>query len=89
MPINMSEREVINDLLFSEKKITSNYDVYSNEASNMNLRNELMGLLNCEHDIHNKIYDAMVQKGWYTTTTANPMDIQKAKQNFQNVKSSL
>jgi Spore coat protein len=86
---NMSEREVLTDLLFSEKKITNNYDIYSNEANNTNLRNELLGILNSEHDIHNKLYDAMSQKGWYNPSNANPQDIQKSKQNFQNIKNQL
>lgn len=86
---NMSEKDMITDLLFSEKKITSNYDTYSNEASNTNLRNELLGILNSEHDVHNMLYDAMSQKGWYTPMGVNPQDIQKAKQNFGNIKNQL
>lgn len=89
MPNNMNEKELVNDLLFSEKKMTNNYDVFANEADNVNLRNELNGILNNEHDIHNKIYDAMKQKGWYSVSSADKNDIQKAKQNYQNIKNQL
>lgn len=84
-PQNLTEQEIMTDLLATEKHITSAYNTFITETTCSNLRQNLKNILNEEHSIHENIYNTMNQKGWYTPTDAPSQDVQKAKDKFSQM----
>ncbi len=80
----MQERELMDDVLSSQKHITGTYNTFTNECVNQNVRNEFMKILNEEHEIQSDVFDEMQKRGWYQTPQADLQKVQQAKQKFQN-----
>ena len=83
MQNQLTEQEIISDLLTSEKHITSTVNTFITETTCANLRQNLKSILNEEHGIHENLYNIMSQKGWYPSSDAQPQDVQKAKDKFK------
>ncbi|SNS83559.1 Coat F domain-containing protein [Anaerovirgula multivorans] len=86
---SFTEKELMNDLIASEKQVTSAYNVGITEASCQNLRQHLTKCLNESQDIQYQIFDAMQQRGWYQTKQAQTQDVQNAKTKYNQMKNEL
>ncbi len=86
---SLSEKELMNDLLTSEKQVTSAYNTGITEASCNNLRQHLTNCLNDTQNIQYQIFDAMRQRGWYQIKPAQSQDVQSAKTKFTQEQSQL
>lgn len=75
----MNEKELMTDLLASEKQVISAYSTGITETSCQNLRNVLVNNFNGVQDIQFKVFDAMKQKGWYTTKDAQDNEVMLLK----------
>ncbi|MBU5677996.1 spore coat protein [Alkaliphilus sp. MSJ-5] len=84
-----TEKELMNDLLTSEKQVTSAYNVGITEASCTNLRQHLTKCLTDTQEIQYQIFNAMKQRGWYQTKPAQSQDVQSAKTKYNQMKSEL
>ncbi|MHB8125810.1 MAG: spore coat protein [Desulfitobacteriaceae bacterium] len=82
---NLSEQEIMTDLLATEKHITSAYNTFITETTCSNLRQNLKNILNEEQSIHENLYNTMSQKGWYTVSNAPSQEVQKAKDKFSSM----
>ncbi len=80
----MQEKEILNDVLASEKAVTGAYNTFANECATPNVRDEFMRILTEEHQIQADVFDEMKKRGWYPTPAAEQQKIQQAKQKFQN-----
>lgn len=78
------DQEIMGDALNSQKFITGSYNTVANEFSDNNLRNQIMTILNDEHQIQYDIFQTMQQRGWYATTPAEQTKINQALQKFQS-----
>ncbi|NLM72765.1 MAG: spore coat protein [Clostridiaceae bacterium] len=84
-----SEREIINDVLSSEKQMITAYGTYLAESTCENLRSELMKIINDKQQIQYQVFDLMRQKGWYQVKNANMNDVQNATQKFQGMQQQM
>lgn len=79
----MNDRDFINDLLTTEKYLTTSYSVAMHEASHQGLYQDLINIFteteNCQRDL----YDLMFRKGWYSVEAADQQKIQQSYQQFQ------
>jgi spore coat protein F len=73
------EKDLMHDLLATEKQTISAYSTGITETSCQNLRNTLVNNFKNAQDIQYKVFDAMKQKGWYTTKDAADNEVQKLK----------
>lgn len=80
----MQEKEILNDVLSSEKALTGSYNNFANESATPTVRDEFMRILTEEHQIQSDVFDEMQKRGWYPTPAAEQQKIQQAKQKFQN-----
>ncbi len=80
----MQEKEILNDVLTSQKAVTGAYNNFANECATPTIRDEFMRILTEEHQIQADVFDEMQKRGWYPTTAAEQQKIQQAKQKFQN-----
>jgi Spore coat protein len=86
---NLSEKEILNDALSSEKQLLHVYSTYLAEASCPNLRNELTRVFNETQQMQFELYKAMEQKGWYTIQNAELQQVQQAVNKFSQEKNNL
>jgi spore coat protein F len=81
----LSEKEILNDLLLTEKQGTSSLNTYITESTCANLRQNLKGILQDMYSIHENLYNTMNQKGWYTPSDAPSQEVQKVKTEFNQL----
>ena len=86
---NMSEQDLLNDLLNQEKQLMSSYTTYIQEASCENLRKILTNQFNQTSQDQYQVFDQMRQKGYYQTKDASDQEVQQAKDNFKNMQQGL
>lgn len=86
---NFTEKEILNDVLASEKQLINAYGTYLAESTCENLRTELTKILNDKQQIQYQVFDTMRQKGWYNVKNANINDVQTATQKFQTLKQGM
>lgn len=86
---NMTDKEIMEDILSSQKLITNTYNTYSNECVNQQLRTDLLNILREEHNIQQSVYDQMKMRGWYSTEQTEQQKISAAYTKFSNIQQSL
>lgn len=82
---NPVDKEKVNDLLFTEKYLTDSYNTFSNEASTKALQQDLVAILNDEHELEFKIFEEMKKRGWYSLEQASQQEIDKVKQSYKKM----
>lgn len=75
----MNEKEMIEDLLATEKQVISAYSTGITETSCKNLRNTLVNNFKNVQDVQFRVFDSMKQKGWYSTKDAPTNDVTTLK----------
>lgn len=86
---SFTEKEMFNDLLMSEKQVSSAYAMGITESTCPNLRKVL---LKCEEKVlynQEAIFSTMHQRGWYPVKPAQPNDVENAKTKYNQIKSEL
>lgn len=77
-----SDQEMMNDVLSTQKFITSGYNTTANEAASPNVKNVMMSILEDEHALGHEVFCEMQSRGWYQTEAAEQAKIDKAKNQF-------
>lgn len=85
----MSEEDILNDILLSEKSISNNYSVAINEMSNKYLYKEVMNIFEDTKSIAREIYNFMFSKGWYSVTQEDEKNIEKSFTKYSKKLSEL
>jgi len=84
---SMTERELLTDLLHTEKSMTKTYADNCTETSSPELRQMLIRhMTECSND-QLAVFDEMHKRNMYPTKTAPGQEVQTAKQNMQTLKS--
>lgn len=82
-----TDKEILGDALTTEKTSTCNYNTYSNECVHNAVRDTMLDILSEEHDIQNKVFNMMHERGYYPTPEAEDKKLQETKCKFaQSVK---
>lgn len=80
----MNERDFVNDILATEKYLSHSLNIFTLEASNQTLHDEVVTLLNETHVAARNLFNEMFKKGWYSLTAAGQPEIQQTAEQFQN-----
>ena len=80
--INMSEQDILNDFLATQKHIAETYNNWAGECANANLRDEFLCILKEEHEIQSELFTEMQNHGWYQTKPAQQQELQQLRQKF-------
>lgn len=81
------DKEILRDLLSSQKEVTGSYNIAAGECAAVGLQNEFLTLLGEEHQIQHELFTEMSKRGWYPTQPAEQQKITQAKEQFQNTNS--
>lgn len=82
--IPLKDKDMMFDAISSQKFMTDIYNTFANECSEPNIRNEMLNILQDEHQIQADIFTELQKRGWYATTPADQNQIQSTKQKFTN-----
>lgn len=86
---SFTDREIMDDILTSQKHITGVYNTFSNECVNQKLQDDMLKILKEEHTIQFNIFNDMQKKGWYNPTAAQAQMIDETKTKFENIANQL
>lgn len=81
------DKEILQDLLSSQKEITGIYNTAAGECAAVGLQNDMLTILGEEHKIQHEIFTEMSKRGWYPTEPAEQQKINQAREKFQNTNS--
>ena len=81
----LTEQEILQDCLSSQKFATSNYNTFAGECVNEQLRSAFLNILDDEHRIQADIFTSMNANGWYPVQPAEQQKVQQAKQQFSTM----
>ncbi|MDI3482116.1 MAG: hypothetical protein PWQ97_1771 [Tepidanaerobacteraceae bacterium] len=60
-----ADRDILNDMLMTEKYVSGSYETAIMESANESIRNALRQIQDEEQQHAKMIFDAMNQRGWY------------------------
>lgn len=78
----MGDKEILADLLTSQKHVTASYNTYAGECKCTELRDAFLNILDEEHCIQSDLFTELNSRGWYPTKDAPVNEIQATKQMF-------
>jgi spore coat protein CotF len=87
--MNLTDREIMDDVLSSQKHITGTYNAFTNECVNEQLKNDMLKILTDEHNIQFSIFGDMQKRGWYSPAAAQPQNVTEAKTKFEGIATQL
>ena len=79
---SFTEKEMLDDMLSSQKFVTDGYNTSANECATPVIKSEFMNILNEEHQIQHEVFLEMQKRGWYPTDAADQNKIDQARQKF-------
>ena len=79
---SFTEKEMLDDMLSSQKFVTDGYNTSANECATPVIKSEFMNILNEEHQIQHEVFLEMQKRGWYQTDAADQNKIDQARQKF-------
>lgn len=85
----LTDQEIMDDILSSQKHITGMYDTYSCECVNQSLKSELLSIWKEEQQIQSDVFTEMQKRGWYAPKQAEQQQVEQTKTKFQNIASQL
>ena len=85
----LTDQEILDDILSSQKHMTALYNTYSGECKNTTVQGDMLNILRDEHDMQYSIFEEMQKRGLYPTEQAEPTKIDDAKTKFENIKADL
>ncbi|MDD3821899.1 MAG: spore coat protein [Bacilli bacterium] len=87
--MEMNAKDILNDILMSEKNITNNYSVALNEMSNEALYQPLLEIFTETQNTQRDLFDLLFKKGWYPLEKADQNKIAQKYNEYSNMKQEL
>lgn len=85
----MNERDFLNDMLTTEKYMTTSYSFALNEASHQALYDDLSTICQETENMQREVYNLMFKKGWYSLEGESPQKLQQSYTQFQGYSSQF
>lgn len=86
---SFTDREIMDDILSSQKHISDGYNTFSNECTNQQLQNDMLNILKEEHNMQFTVFSEMQKRGWYSPSAAQAQMIDETKTKFENIATQL
>lgn len=85
MQAKFGDKEILTDVLSSQKFVTDGYNSFANECATPAVKADFMNILNEEHQIQGEIFTEMQSRGWYPVEAADQNKINQAKQKYTSM----
>ena len=80
----MKDQEMMADLLLTEKKMSTNYNLFASECVNTQLKDTFVSLLTEGQRAQGELFKTAQQRGWYQVEQAPEQKVGQAHQKFTN-----
>lgn len=87
--LEMNDRDILNDVLNTEKCMSDNLSTALNEASNETLFNDILPMFNDTKAAAKDLFNLLFKNGWYTLEKAEQTKIQQKYTEFSQKLSEL
>lgn len=84
-PASFSDKDILTDVLSSQKFVTDGYNTFTNECATPAVRTDFVNILNEEHMIQSEVFTEMQGRGWYATEAADQNKVNQAKQKYTSM----
>ena len=78
----MNDQERMTDLLLTEKKMSTNYNLFASECIHPKQKDAFLDALKQGQTIQSDLFSAAQSRGWYQTMPADGTQINQAYQKF-------
>lgn len=85
----MNDRDFMNEILTTEKYMTSSYCTALHEFSHDALYQDILGIFTETQNTQRELYNMMFKKGWYSIEAADQQKLQQSYQQFSGYKSQF
>ena len=85
----LNERDILNDVLSTEKHLTEGYNIFNLEAGADRIHKVANGILFETHQAARETFNMMFKKGWYKLNSAKNQSLAGTKQQFTNYQSQF
>lgn len=85
----MNNRDLLNDILETEKNMSVNFTIALNEASNEELNNKLFNMFNDIKTSQRSLFELAFKKGWYCLEKAEENKITEEFDNLSTLFNEL
>lgn len=82
----MNDQERMTDFLFSEKKMSTNYNTFASECTSIPLRDQFLKLIQQSHQNQTDLFQSAASKGWYAPQQAPADQIAQAHTKYTDQK---
>lgn len=86
---NINDKDILNDILTTEKNMSNNYSTVLNEISNSSLYNELFKIYQETQETQRELFNLLFKKGWYALEKADVNKINNKYQEYLNLQQEL
>ena len=86
---SFTDKEIMDDVLSSQKHITGVYNTFTNECVNQQLQSDMLNILKEEHNIQFTVFSELQKRGWYSPAAAEAQKISETKTKFENIATHL
>lgn len=86
---NYGDKDIATNLLVTLKHLKSEYNTFTQEASNADLYSEIDTIYECVSQQQRNVFEMMEAQGWYKMTADSAKNIKKAYDKFSKSESEL
>jgi len=86
---SLTDKEIMEDMLSTQKSVTGMYNTFSNECTHQPLREDFLNILREEHNIQASVFTEMKNRGWYTPAPAQEQMVNQVRTKFQGMAQAL
>ncbi|MDD4036414.1 MAG: spore coat protein [Bacilli bacterium] len=86
---DLNDRDILNDILTTEKNMSNNYSIVLNEASNDFLYNELFKIYQETQSAQRELFNLLFRKGWYALERADANKINSKYQEYLTLQQEI
>ena len=79
---SFDDENILADALYSQKFITQQYNTFAGECVTTIIRDDLVSLLNEEHQIQAEIFEELQKRGLYNVEATSPQQLAQVKEKF-------
>ncbi len=85
----INDKDILNDILSSEKNMSNNYSVALNEMSNEPLYHDILTVFLETKTAQRRLFNLLFKHGWYTLERADVNKINEKYQEYINMISEI
>jgi spore coat protein CotF len=87
--IEMNDKDILTDILISEKNMSNSYSIALNEISNDFLYKPLLNIFTETQRVQRDLFELMFSKGWYQLEKAEKNKIVQKYNEYSNLEIEL